>query len=175
MDHDMPMPMPGHGEHDHDAMMCSMSMLWNTSTRGMCVVFASWRVSDTSSLMATLLALFLLATLLEFLRLRIRSLDVELISSHHLTNGILSSLANPSHRRKASVQQRRHPSGVPNSAALLSSSVHSSSLGGRRSPPSDSTPSSWGPSDDDAPLLPGGHSRRAKKFSLFTRLRRAVV
>jgi hypothetical protein len=170
----MPMPMPGEGKHDHDAMMCNMSMIWNTSTRGMCVVFAGWRVSDTTSLLATLLALFLLATLLEYLRLRIRSLDAQLISSHHLTNGILSALANPSHRRKASVQQRRHPSSVQGSAALLSSGVHSS-LGGRRSPPSDSTPSSWGPSDDDAPLLPGGHARRSKNVSLFTRLRRAVV
>lgn len=174
MDHHDGMPMPNHGEHGGSTMQCSMSMVWNTSTRGMCVVFSSWKVSDAASLLSTLLALFLLAMLLEYLRLRIRSLDAHLISSHHLTSGILSALASPSHRRKASVQQRRHPSGITGSAALLSSSVHSS-LGDRRSPPTDSTTSSWGASDDDAPLLPGVHSRRTKRASFSHRLRRAIV
>lgn len=173
MDHDM--PMPGHGDHNHgnDAMQCSMSMLWNTSTRGLCVVFASWKITDTKSLFATLLALFLLAMLLEYLRLRIRSLDAQLISFHNLTNGILSSLAGtPSHRRKASIQQRRHPS---NSNAALLSAGAQSTLGDRRSG-TDSTTSSWNTSDDDTPLLPGAHpKRKSKRASLSTRLMRAFV
>lgn len=180
MVHDMsmpmitPHPMPGWDQdHGNDAMQCSMSMLWNTSTRGLCVVFASWKITNTQTLLATLLALFLLAILLEYLRLQIRSLDAHLISSHHLTNGILSSLTGtPSHRRKASIQQRRHPS--TSNAALLSAGVQST-LGDRRSA-TDSTTSSWNTSDDDAPLLPGNHQKkRSKRASLLMRIRRALV
>lgn len=181
MDHDMPMPMPGHdNDHHHggmDGMECSMSMVWNTSTRGMCVVFSHWKVSGPQSLLATLTALFLLSMLLEHLRMCIRSMDARLISSHQLSNGIFSAFSpNASHRRKASVHQQRQVSqGFGSSAALLSSGLNQA-IGDRRQTPTDSTSNSWAPSDDDAPLLPGaGASRRSNRVSMMARMKSAVV
>jgi hypothetical protein len=170
----MPMPMPGHGGHHPDKMMCSMSMVWNTSTLGLCIVFPSWQITGTQSLIATLLALFLLSVLLEYLRLCIRSLDAHLITSHHLTNGILSAFvgnASPSHRRKASVQQKRQVS-TQGIGSILSSSVNASTVGDRRqTADTNSNSSSWGPSDDDAPLLPAPNmSRSTRNLSMRSRV-----
>lgn len=167
MDHDMPMPMPGHG----DGMQCSMSMVWNTSTSGICIVFSSWQIQGPRSLALTLSALFLLAMLLEYLRLSIRSYDAHLLSTYYLSSGVLSALnASSTHRRKASIQQRRNLS-TAGGAALLSSSLKPT-LGERRSTTSgDSTTSSWGASDDDAPLLPAPNGNRQKKKSLAERFR----
>ena len=172
------MPMPGHeGEHKHGEMECSMSMLWNTSTRGICVVFPSWKVTGHQSLLGTLVALFLLSMLLEYLRLCVSSLDARLIASNQLSSGILSALTgNPSHRRKASVQHRHVSQGVSGGGAALLSSGVNATLGERRQTPTDSTSSSWNASDDDAPLLPAASgSRRTRRTSLWTRMQRAVV
>lgn len=94
----------GHGDLD---MQCSMSMVWNTATRGMCIVFPSWRVTGPASLLVTLIVLFLLAVLLEYLRFCIRTLDAHLLLTHNLTSGLLDGLhgGGGAHRRKASVQR----------------------------------------------------------------------
>jgi hypothetical protein len=172
----MPMPMPGHGDHDSHAMQCKMSMIWNTDCQGICVVFSSWQVTGTPSLAATLVALFFLSMLLEYLRLRIRSLDAQLISSYQLTNGILSALGSqPAHRRKASIQQKRHPS-QSLGGSVLSSGVNTALVGDRRVPASDSVGSSWAASDDDAPLLPSSNgAREPRRPSMWSRLRHAFL
>lgn len=172
MDHG-DMSMPGHGE-----MQCSMSMVWNTSTKGMCVVFSSWKVTGPQSLAMTLFALFLLSMLLEYIRLCIRTLEAQLITTHHLTNGIFPALGggsnHQSHRRKASIQQKRHPSQVVGSS-IISSGI-SNTIGDRRVPQTDSSGSSWVASDDDAPLLPGPHvARDSRSTPLLYRLKCGLV
>lgn len=174
----MPLPVSGIVEHGHghepEAMQCRMTMLWNTSTSGICVVFASWEVSDTSSFLATLLSVFLLAMLLEYLQLRTRSLNAHFASSQLLSNSSVSASVSPSHRRKASVQQTHHPDEVHSVASPLSPGVHST-LEERSSLPTISIPSSWDAGDDDSPLLPGVHVTRPRRLSIFTQLWRAVV
>ncbi|UZJ57126.1 hypothetical protein CBS101457_006446 [Exobasidium rhododendri] len=176
MDHGgMHMPMPEHGHHDASEMQCMMSMTFNTSTKGLCVVFSSWIVTDTASLAATLLALFVLAMLSEYLRLRSRSLDVHLINSYQLANGVSSALNSPqSHRRKASIQQKRYSSQGVGSSIL--SPGFNALIGDRRKPHTESSGSSLLASDDDAPLLPGpASSSDVRKASLWSRLTHALL
>lgn len=177
--HDMPMPMPGHhdgsgghGGMDHGgggAMQCSMSMVWNYTTDGMCVVFPSWHVKGKRSFVVTLIALFFLAALLEHLRFRIRKFDVQLISANRLTNNVMASLTGSNnHRRKASVQN------VLGQNASKTSGIGTTTLGDRRASPSH-TPTDFGSltssrSDDDLPLLPGGHQNRRRNQSVLGRL-----
>jgi hypothetical protein len=122
--------------------------------------------------------LFLLSMLLEYLRLSIRSFDAHLITSHHLTNGILSALGNNStHRRKASIQQKRQSTqGAGSSGALLSSGVNTTTIGDRRVSQTDSNGSNWIASNDDSPLLPSPNTTRSsQKSTLFSRLQHAFV
>ncbi|PWN32200.1 Ctr copper transporter [Meira miltonrushii] len=121
----------GHEGMDHGggAMECSMSMVWNYATDGMCVVFPSWHVKGKQSFVLTLVALFLLAAVLENLRFRIRKFDVQLISTHRLTNNVMASLTGGganSHRRKASVQH------VLGQSAGKTSGIGTATLGDRR-------------------------------------------
>lgn len=166
--------------HSHGDM-CSMSMLWNTSTRGMCIVFSSWRVSGPTSFYLSLATLFLLAALSEYLRYQIRMLDIRLITSNHLTSSLLCGGTSNYHRRKASVQHV-HSTSSADLASSRNSPAKTSSLGGpslatsalgvglgdRRSPGFASADSSnvGSRSDDDAPLLPGGFHARPKKKHL---------
>ncbi|KAF2719937.1 Ctr copper transporter [Polychaeton citri CBS 116435] len=52
----------GHSHHmdmdhgDHMMPMCSMNMLFTWSTKNLCIVFSSWRVTGTFSLIASLVA-----------------------------------------------------------------------------------------------------------------------
>lgn len=164
----------GHEGMDHGVMQCSMSMVWNYATDGMCVVFPSWHVKGKDSFIFTLIALFFLAALLEHLRFRIRKFDVQLISSNRLTNNVMASLTGSNnHRRKASVQH------VLGQNSGKTSGIGTATLGDRRASPSH-TPTDFGSqtssrSDDDLPLLPGGHQRQRRNQSLLGRVYDALV
>jgi copper transporter 1 len=174
------MPDGGHGghnvpSHNHggDALTCSMSMVWNTATQGMCVVFPSWHVTGQHSFVMTLVALFIIAMMLERIRYQIRALDGKLIIQHKIDSGLLNAWGSPrDHRRKASVQQVLVGNGMSRSPLKSDGSlggpalVSSMSVGDRRASPShlNSDSASFGSrSDDDAPLLPSAYSRSHKR------------
>lgn len=183
--HDMPMPMPmPGGGHDHGGggggsagggpMDCSMSMVWNYATEGMCVVFPSWHVDGKRSFYLTLIVLFFLAALLEQLRFRIRKFDLQLISTFRLSNNVMTNLTGSNnHRRKASVQH------VLGQNTVKTTGIGTATLGDRRASPSH-TPSDFGSlgssrSDDDLPLLPGGPQRQKRNLSIAGRIYNAFV
>ncbi|KAJ1865220.1 copper transpport protein [Coemansia sp. RSA 2703] len=73
--------MSGHGDHGgHDGHggggslpMCAMNMSLNWSTDNVCVLFDFWRINSGTSLVASLIGVFLLGYLYEFARARVRS------------------------------------------------------------------------------------------------------
>ncbi|KAG5981425.1 hypothetical protein E4U55_002958 [Claviceps digitariae] len=63
----------GHGDMDHGGHggmddMCSMNMLFTWDTKNLCIVFRQWHVRSTPGLIASLLAVVLLAMGYEALR-----------------------------------------------------------------------------------------------------------
>ncbi|CAD0093966.1 unnamed protein product [Aureobasidium vineae] len=57
----------GHGGMDH-GNMCNMNMLFTWDTNNLCIVFKSWRVTSTFSLLWTLLAIIALTAGYELVR-----------------------------------------------------------------------------------------------------------
>ncbi|KAG6040389.1 hypothetical protein E4U41_000673 [Claviceps citrina] len=58
----------GHGGHGGMDDMCSMSMLFTWDTKNLCIVFRQWHVRSTPGLLASLLAVVVLAMGYEALR-----------------------------------------------------------------------------------------------------------
>ncbi|KEQ92684.1 hypothetical protein AUEXF2481DRAFT_7424 [Aureobasidium subglaciale EXF-2481] len=62
----------GHGGMDHGGMdhgnMCNMNMLFTWDTNNLCIVFKSWRVTSTMSLIWSLLGVILLTAGYELIR-----------------------------------------------------------------------------------------------------------
>ncbi|KAF1353634.1 Ctr copper transporter family-domain-containing protein [Delphinella strobiligena] len=67
----------GHGGMDHGGMdhggmdhgdMCSMNMLFTWDTKNLCIIFRSWHVTGTMSLIGSLLAIILLTAGYELVR-----------------------------------------------------------------------------------------------------------
>lgn len=63
MDHDH-----GDGDMDMENPMCSMNMLFTWSTTDLCIVFSSWHIRSTLSLILSLVAIVLLGIGYEALR-----------------------------------------------------------------------------------------------------------
>merc|ERR1711939_574298 len=58
-----------HGGHGgHDMPMCSMNMLFTWSTKNLCIVFESWRITSTFTLILSLLAIVALGAGYEAIR-----------------------------------------------------------------------------------------------------------
>lgn len=178
--HGMP-HMPSHEHGNPDAMACSMSMVWNTATQGMCVVFPSWHVVNRQSFVTTLIALFIIAMLLERIRYEIRALDGKLIMQHRIDYPYLNMWTSSAreHRRKASVQQVLVGNGMSRSPLKADGALGGPALvsglafGERRASPSShiqgSDSASFGSrSDDDAPLLPSAYTKSRKTPSSLT-------
>ncbi|WFD20064.1 copper transpport protein [Malassezia caprae] len=53
-----------------------MSMIWNTDTRGMCIVHRAWHVKTEKQFVASLLAVFAVAMCYEVLKLYVKQLEV---------------------------------------------------------------------------------------------------
>jgi len=68
---------------DHSAPMvkCSMNMLWNTQIVDTCIVFRSWHVSSTASLIGSCIAIMALGVFYEYLRAFSKSLDTRIALS----------------------------------------------------------------------------------------------
>lgn len=85
--HDMPgmgdhhggMTHPGGMEHGSSHPPCTMSMLWNTDTRGMCIVHPAWHVQSEKQFVASLLVVFALAAGFEILKLSLRHMEVAIV------------------------------------------------------------------------------------------------
>ncbi|THW96041.1 hypothetical protein D6D17_07492 [Aureobasidium pullulans] len=62
----------GHGGMDHGGMdhgdMCNMNMLFTWDTNNLCIVFKSWRVTSTMSLIWSLLGVVILTAGYELIR-----------------------------------------------------------------------------------------------------------
>ena len=71
MDHDGHGGMPKHG----DMAMCNMNMLFTWSSENLCIVFRSWRVTGSFSLVVSLLAIVVLSAGYEALRNAARRRD----------------------------------------------------------------------------------------------------
>ncbi|KAJ6587209.1 Ctr copper transporter family-domain-containing protein [Mycena vulgaris] len=78
-----------HGHMDHSAhsghetpatavVKCSMNMLWNTQIVDTCIVFRSWHVSSTASLIGSCIAIMALGVFYEYLRAFQKSLDTRI-------------------------------------------------------------------------------------------------
>ncbi|KAJ7629882.1 Ctr copper transporter [Mycena rosella] len=57
---------------------CSMNMLWNTQIVNTCIVFRSWHVSSTASLIGSCIAIMALGVFYEYLRAFQKSLDTRI-------------------------------------------------------------------------------------------------
>ncbi|PWZ00172.1 Ctr copper transporter, partial [Testicularia cyperi] len=121
-----------HGGMDHGGMdmSCSMNMIWNWDTRGLCVVSSSWRIDSTLQLYLSLVLIAMVGVLYEWLRLYIRRLDAKIARSASL------GTSNPAHRRRASVLPTSSSSASPSDGLLGNQSPAN-----RRSPSLGSTSS----------------------------------
>ncbi|KOS16308.1 ctr copper transporter [Malassezia pachydermatis] len=95
MDHDAPHAMAGHEGHeghmmpgheghtmpghDAEAAACSMAMVWNTETKGMCIVHQAWHVQTEQGFAISLVLIFALGVGYEFLKLLGRQLEVAIL------------------------------------------------------------------------------------------------
>lgn len=71
--HDMPLPdMPGHGDMPE---MCSMNMIFNWDTKGMCVVFPWWHVKTHLGMILTVVAVVFISAGYEYVRKLSRDID----------------------------------------------------------------------------------------------------
>ncbi|KAM0791750.1 hypothetical protein ACM66B_004017 [Microbotryomycetes sp. NB124-2] len=90
-----------HGGHHDGPMACKMNMVWNTDPRGICLVFPSLQIGQTSSsVTGWMIALVLLAILYEYTRLYALQLDRQLKAqlrggATHLLRAPTSSLPLP--------------------------------------------------------------------------------
>ncbi|KAF1814025.1 Ctr copper transporter [Eremomyces bilateralis CBS 781.70] len=57
-----------HGHKGHDSPMCSMNMLFTWDTNNLCIIFKSWRVHNTASLIGALVGVILLTAGYELVR-----------------------------------------------------------------------------------------------------------
>lgn len=69
--HSMPMPMPA----------CTMSMIWNTNTTGMCIVHPAWHVGTSQAFVGSLIVVFALAVLYEYGKWAVRCVDMAIVQS----------------------------------------------------------------------------------------------
>lgn len=76
MDHS---PHSGHGGHGGSGELskCSMNMLFTWDTTDLCVVFRWWHVRTNPGLVLTLLTIIALSAGYEYLRYRIRLIDID--------------------------------------------------------------------------------------------------
>jgi len=65
-------------DHSAPAAMCRMNMLWNTQIVDTCIVFRSWHVTSTASLIGSCIAIMALGVLYEYLRAFSKSLDTRI-------------------------------------------------------------------------------------------------
>jgi copper transporter 1 len=101
----------GHMDHGHDDTtqpmqpMCSMNMLFTWSTDNLCIVFRSWRITSTFSLLLSLLAIVALTAGYEALRESSRRYEervarrIESVSRKYLLFHLCSTLGNSSKQR----------------------------------------------------------------------------
>ncbi|KAG5365431.1 Copper transport protein [Yarrowia sp. C11] len=87
--HEMPMPdMPGHGDMPE---MCSMNMIFNWDTKGMCVVFPWWHVKTHVGMVLTVVAVVFISAGYEYVRKLSRDID----AAFKATDCDLEPLINP--------------------------------------------------------------------------------
>jgi len=67
-----------HSGHEMPAVKCAMNMLWNTQIVDTCIVFRSWHVSSTASLIGSCIAIMALGVFYEYLRAFQKSLDTRI-------------------------------------------------------------------------------------------------
>ncbi|KAF2482556.1 Ctr copper transporter [Neohortaea acidophila] len=78
----------GHGHGDMDMDMCSMNMLFTWDTTNLCIVFRSWRITGTWSLLWSLLAVMALTAGYEAVREACRRYEARQAAQlEHLPNG----------------------------------------------------------------------------------------
>lgn len=78
------MPMPGHEghhmpEHDDAGNPCIMSMTWNSNTRDVCIITPAWHIRSSQGFVASLLVIFGVSVLYEYLKWVVRCLDVAIV------------------------------------------------------------------------------------------------
>ena len=98
MHHDMA-GMDGHAGHDmsmhevhqgHGSMdMCRMAMVWNTDTKGICVVFKSWHVRTERQMLVSCMLVCLFSFAYEWLKLTLRRVDEAVAHTEAVHNGTL--------------------------------------------------------------------------------------
>ncbi|KAL4765610.1 low-affinity Cu transporter [Aspergillus foveolatus] len=66
----------GHGDMDMGGNQCSMNMLFTWSTKNLCIVFSTWRVTGPLSLLGSLVVIVLLAAGYEGIRQVTRKYEV---------------------------------------------------------------------------------------------------
>ena len=71
----------GHGGHSMPMPNCSMSMIWNTDTTGMCIVHPAWHVGTSQAFVGSLIVVFALAVLYEYGKWAVRCVDVAIVQS----------------------------------------------------------------------------------------------
>ncbi|KAJ7495970.1 Ctr copper transporter family-domain-containing protein [Mycena galericulata] len=107
-----------HGGMDHGApatmVKCSMNMLWNTQIVDTCIVFRSWHVSSTASLLLSCIAIMALGVFYEYLRAFSKSLDTRialaLVASgkgKRVASGVRSGRSSPSEEEASLLTGRR--------------------------------------------------------------------
>lgn len=74
--HEMPDMPPGHSMPGHDMdEMCSMNMIFNWDTKGMCVVFPWWHVKTHVGMVITVVAVVIMSAGYEYVRKISRDID----------------------------------------------------------------------------------------------------
>ncbi|KAL4901277.1 hypothetical protein BDW74DRAFT_84621 [Aspergillus multicolor] len=76
MDMDMDHGHHGHGDMDMGGDQCSMNMLFTWSTKNLCIVFSTWRVTGPLSLLGSLVVIVLMAAGYEGIRQVTRRYEV---------------------------------------------------------------------------------------------------
>lgn len=86
--HEMPMPdMPGHDMPE----MCSMNMIFNWDTKGMCVVFPWWHVKTHLGMVLTVIAVVAISAGYEYVRKLSRDIDAAFKGSGEYTALVASN------------------------------------------------------------------------------------
>jgi len=86
-----------HGDMDMGEGKCSMNMLFTWSSKDLCIIFRQWRVTSTTSLLLSLIAIVLLTAGYEC----VRELSRRYEQSHNTQMGAFSSSATRSDSKAA--------------------------------------------------------------------------
>ena len=83
--HDMHQKHHGNGSMD----VCNVAMVWNTDTKGMCVVFKSWHVRSEQQMVMSCVLVCFFSFAYEWLKLTLRRVDEAVTHTEAARNGTL--------------------------------------------------------------------------------------